>query len=93
MAYPIHRGRRLRRTDALRSLVRETRLTPDQLVMPLFVCPGTGIKREIGAMPGNFQLSVDTGSRRKKIRSEAARTPRTGSSRPPSKPSSAEPPR
>ncbi len=51
--------RRLRATEALRGLVRETHLEPGQLVLPLFVCPGEGVRREIGAMPGNYQLSVD----------------------------------
>ncbi len=51
--------RRLRATEGLRSLARETRLAPSQFVLPLFVCPGEGVRREIGAMPGNFQLSVD----------------------------------
>ncbi len=60
MAYPVHRSRRLRRTAGVRSLVRETRISREQLVMPLFVCPGSGVRREIGAMPGNYQLSVDT---------------------------------
>ena len=55
----IHRPRRLRRTDTLRALVRETRLSPDQLIYPLFVCEGEGIKREIGSMPGCFNFSVD----------------------------------
>ncbi|MFB3778579.1 MAG: porphobilinogen synthase [Bryobacteraceae bacterium] len=59
MAFPIHRMRRLRATEALRSLVRETRLAPCQFVLPLFVCPGEGVRREIGSMPGNFQLSID----------------------------------
>ena len=59
MPFPIHRLRRLRATEALRNLVRETRLDPAQFVLPLFVCPGQGIKREIGAMPANFQMSVD----------------------------------
>ncbi len=59
MGYPIHRSRRLRRTDRLRALVRETRLHVDQLVMPLFVCPGTGVRNSIKSMPGNFQLSCD----------------------------------
>jgi porphobilinogen synthase len=54
-----HRPRRLRRTEAIRSLVRETRLTPDCLIYPLFVCEGTGVRRAIGSMPGVFQLSVD----------------------------------
>ena len=55
----IHRPRRLRRSDALRSLVRETRLTRDDFVLPLFVCPGTGVRREISSMPGVFNLSID----------------------------------
>jgi porphobilinogen synthase len=59
MGYPIQRMRRLRRTEALRSLVRETRLSTEQLVMPLFVCPGANVQRPISSMPGNFQLSVD----------------------------------
>ena len=59
MGYPIHRGRRLRRNERLRRLVRETRLSVDQLVMPLFVCPGEKVRRPINAMPGNCQLSID----------------------------------
>jgi porphobilinogen synthase len=59
MPFPIHRLRRLRATQALRDLVRETRLHPGQFILPLFVCPGHGVRREIGAMPGNYQLSVD----------------------------------
>ena len=51
--------RRTRRTEALRSLVRETRLEPGQLIYPLFLCPGEGVRREIGSMPGVFNLSVD----------------------------------
>lgn len=51
--------RRLRASEALRGLVRETRLHPGQFILPLFVCPGEGVRREIGAMPGNFQLSID----------------------------------
>jgi porphobilinogen synthase len=51
--------RRLRATERMRRLVRETRLDPAQFVLPLFVCPGRGVRREIGAMPGNFQMSVD----------------------------------
>jgi porphobilinogen synthase len=53
------RPRRLRRTEAIRSLVRETRLTPDCFIYPLFICEGEGIRREVGSMPGVFQLSVD----------------------------------
>jgi porphobilinogen synthase len=59
MSFPVHRMRRLRRSEAVRSLVRETRLSPRQFILPLFVCPGEGVRREIGAMPGNFQMSVD----------------------------------
>lgn len=55
----IHRPRRLRRSPALRSLVRETRLTPENFVLPLFACPGDGVRREISSMPGVFNLSVD----------------------------------
>src|SRR5690349_13746391 len=53
------RPRRLRRTAAMRALVRETRLSPDNFVYPLFVCPGEGQRREVGSMPGVYQLSVD----------------------------------
>ena len=53
------RPRRLRRTESIRSLVRETRLTPDCMIYPLFVCEGEGVRRPIGSMPGIFQLSVD----------------------------------
>jgi porphobilinogen synthase len=54
-----HRPRRLRRTAAIRSLVRETRLSPENFIYPLFVVPGEGQRREISSMPGVFQLSVD----------------------------------
>ena len=53
------RLRRLRRNAAIRSLVRETRLSPDMFLYPLFVCPGRGTRREVPSMPGVFQLSVD----------------------------------
>jgi porphobilinogen synthase len=59
MPFPIHRMRRLRASEPLRNLVRETRLDPAEFILPLFACPGQGIRREIGAMPGNFQMSVD----------------------------------
>ena len=59
VSFPVHRPRRLRRSDALRGLVRETRLSPQQLIAPLFVCEGEGVRREIGSMPGCFHLSVD----------------------------------
>jgi porphobilinogen synthase len=55
----IERPRRLRRTATIRALVRETRLSPDDLVYPLFVCEGEGVRREIGSMPGAFNLSID----------------------------------
>jgi porphobilinogen synthase len=53
------RLRRLRRTETMRALVRETRLSPDMFVLPLFVCEGRGIRREVPSMPGVFNLSVD----------------------------------
>src|SRR5687768_15838569 len=53
------RPRRLRRTETIRSLVRETHLRPDCFVYPLFVCEGHGVRREVPSMPGVFQLSVD----------------------------------
>ena len=59
MPFPIHRPRRLRRTEALRSLVREAKLTRDDFVLPLFVCSGTNVRREVSSMPGVFNLSVE----------------------------------
>src|SRR5713101_8774488 len=59
MSFPVHRKRRLRVSEPMRRLVRETHLAPSQLVLPLFTCPGEGVRREIGSMPGNFQLSID----------------------------------
>jgi porphobilinogen synthase len=59
MPYPIHRLRRLRRTESLRSLVRETQLGARNVIYPLFVCPGSSVKTEIRSMPGNFRWSVD----------------------------------
>jgi len=59
MAFPATRLRRLRRTEALRNMVRETRLTPDGFVYPLFVCPGERVRKEVSSMPGVFNLSVD----------------------------------
>ena len=55
----INRPRRLRRNEAIRALVRETTLTPDDFVYPLFVCEGEGVRKEIGSMPGCFNLSID----------------------------------
>jgi porphobilinogen synthase len=59
MSFPETRLRRFRKSPNLRRLVRETRLSPDDLVLPLFVCPGEGIDRPVGSMPGVFQQSVD----------------------------------
>src|SRR6185436_8665270 len=59
MAFPATRLRRLRRSGAMRSLIRETRLTPESLVYPLFVCPGEGVRKEVRSMPGVYNLSVD----------------------------------
>ncbi|MGE5325557.1 MAG: porphobilinogen synthase [Deltaproteobacteria bacterium] len=59
MAFPIQRPRRLRRTERIRSMVRETQLSVRSLVYPLFVCPGSKVKDEIRSMPGNFRWSVD----------------------------------
>jgi porphobilinogen synthase len=59
MSELIHRPRRLRKTAALRSLVRETRLVREDFILPLFACTGTGVRREISSMPGVHNLSVD----------------------------------
>src|ERR1700722_16672035 len=59
MSFPVQRPRRLRRGEALRGLVRETRLTTAGLIYPLFVCPGEKVKQEVNSMPGVFQQSVD----------------------------------
>jgi len=61
MPFPIHRPRRLRSNDTLRRMVRETRLSVDDLIYPMFICPGEGVREPIGAMPGVNQLSVDQG--------------------------------
>jgi porphobilinogen synthase len=58
-SFPVTRLRRLRRTDTLRALVRETRLSLDDVVMPLFACPGEGVVRPVGALDGIAQRSVD----------------------------------
>src|SRR6187431_2453340 len=63
------RPRRLRRTEAIRRLVRETRLSPDCFIYPLFVCDGEGVRREVSSMPGVYQLSTDEAVRE----AEAAR--------------------
>jgi porphobilinogen synthase len=59
MLFPSYRPRRLRGSKALRKLVRETAVSVDDLIMPLFVRPGKGVKNEIGSMKGNYQMSVD----------------------------------
>ena len=59
MSFPQTRMRRLRRTESLRALVRETAVTPGDLIYPLFLCPGEGVRRPIGSMPGVFNLSID----------------------------------
>ena len=59
MSFPVTRMRRMRQTDSLRSLVRETRLTPTSFIYPLFVCPGEGVRKEISSMPGVANISVD----------------------------------
>jgi len=59
MSFPDTRPRRLRRTPALRRLVRETTLAPDNFIFPLFVCPGKGVKNEISSLPGQYHFSVD----------------------------------
>ena len=55
----VHRPRRLRRTESLRSMVREARLSRENFILPLFACPGEGVRREISSMPGVYNLSVD----------------------------------
>jgi porphobilinogen synthase len=59
MTYPEHRPRRLRRSEGIRRMVRETKLSVDDLIYPLFAAAGKGIRKEIGSMPGVFQLSVE----------------------------------
>ncbi|MBZ5607779.1 MAG: porphobilinogen synthase [Acidobacteriia bacterium] len=59
MPFPTHRMRRVRATEPLRNLVRETQLDPRDFILPLFACPGKGVRRAISSMPGNYQLSID----------------------------------
>jgi len=59
MYYPAYRPRRLRKNENFRRLVRETRLSVDDLVYPLFAVTGKGVKKPINSMPGNFQMSID----------------------------------
>jgi porphobilinogen synthase len=63
MSFPFERPRRLRRTERLRAMVRETTLSPANLIYPLFVAPGEGLRREIPSLPGCFHLSVDEAAR------------------------------
>src|SRR6516225_10154582 len=58
-SFPTARPRRLRHHPLVRELVRETDLSPRDLILPLFVRPGRGVRNEIASMPGNYQLSVD----------------------------------
>src|SRR5579862_4706165 len=59
MSFPATRLRRLRQNEPLRSMVRETRLSPASFVYPMFVCPGEGVRKEVRSMPGVCNLSVD----------------------------------
>lgn len=59
MPFPLHRLRRLRATEPLRKLVRETDLAPSDFILPLFICEGEGVRKEISSMPGHAQLSID----------------------------------
>ena len=59
MTFPIHRPRRLRRSEKLRGFVRETRLSTEGFVYPMFACPGSNVRSEVSSMPGVFQQSVD----------------------------------
>jgi porphobilinogen synthase len=59
MPFPIHRPRRLRTTEAMRRIVRETSLEPANFILPLFICPGEGIRKPIGSMPPHCQISID----------------------------------
>ena len=59
MTFPVHRPRRLRRNEALRGFVRETRLSASGMVYPMFACPGTNVRKEVSSMPGIYQQSVD----------------------------------
>jgi porphobilinogen synthase len=59
MAFPVNRPRRMRRTETLRRMMRETRLAPEDFILPLFVCPGRDVKKPVASMPGVAQMSVD----------------------------------
>ena len=70
--FPSYRPRRLRGSETLRRMVRETRLHPDQLVLPLFIRPGRKVRSAVPSMPGVFQLSIDEAVR------EAAKAQKSG---------------
>src|SRR5438093_1343679 len=59
MPFPTHRMRRLRRNQRLRNLVRETRLSPESMIYPIFVCPGEKVRHEVSSMPGQYNLSIE----------------------------------
>src|SRR5436190_13716907 len=59
MAFPINRMRRLRRNQRFRNLVRETRLSPEAMIYPIFVCPGENVRNEVSSMPGQYNISID----------------------------------
>ena len=59
MKFPSYRPRRRRKDERFREMIRETHLRPDDMILPLFVCPGKGVRRAISSMPGHFQLSID----------------------------------
>ena len=71
MSELIHRPRRLRRREGVRTLVRETRLAPENLILPLFACPGEGVRKEVSSMPGVFNLSTDQIAREAAVAFEA----------------------
>src|SRR5437870_3564199 len=73
--FPAYRPRRLRRSEALRRLVRETRVTLEQLVQPLFVVPGRAAERPVESMPGIAQLSVERAAEEARRLSDAACPP------------------
>ena len=71
MGYPLHRPRRLRQSEVWRRMVRETRLTGDALIYPLFIVPGHGVRRAVASMPGICQLSVDEAVKEARMAQEA----------------------
>ncbi|MDH3393884.1 MAG: porphobilinogen synthase, partial [Desulfobulbaceae bacterium] len=59
MVFPEYRPRRLRKNEVFRSMIRETSITPANLIYPLFVMPGKNVREEVSSMPGVFRISVD----------------------------------